>query len=87
VITIENGCGGADLPRLERPLARPDGDGAGLGLSIAKGLVEAHAGRTTLEPTERGCRFSIILPERSESGGARHRSEVPLRSFPFGRGV
>ena len=36
--------------------------GAGLGLSIAKGIVEAHGGRIELEQPEQGTRFRIHLP-------------------------
>jgi signal transduction histidine kinase/ABC-type multidrug transport system ATPase subunit len=43
--------------RLRSPTA-----GAGLGLSIARGIVEAHAGAIELVPTERGTTFAILLP-------------------------
>jgi len=37
--------------------------GAGLGLAIARGIIEAHAGTITLDPAyERGARFVIELP-------------------------
>jgi signal transduction histidine kinase len=36
--------------------------GAGLGLSIAKGIVEAHGGRIALDATPAGTRFVIRLP-------------------------
>ena len=36
--------------------------GAGLGLSIAKGIVEAHGGRIVLEQPAKGTRFRIHLP-------------------------
>jgi signal transduction histidine kinase len=43
-----------------RPRRR--GSGAGLGLSIASGIVAAHGGRIELEPTERGTCFLVTLP-------------------------
>jgi signal transduction histidine kinase/ABC-type multidrug transport system ATPase subunit len=43
-----------------RPRRR--GSGAGLGLSIASGIVAAHGGRLKLEPTERGTCFLVTLP-------------------------
>jgi signal transduction histidine kinase len=36
--------------------------GAGLGLSIASGIVAAHGGRLELEPAERGTCFLVTLP-------------------------
>ena len=43
-----------------RPSRR--GTGAGLGLSIAAGIVAAHGGRIELEPTDCGTAFLIALP-------------------------
>jgi len=53
--------------RLPTPLAsggapRRRGSGAGLGLSIASGILAAHGGRLDLEPAERGTCFLITLP-------------------------
>jgi signal transduction histidine kinase len=43
--------------------AEERGRGAGLGLYIARGIVEAHGGRIWLEPDEQpGARFSFTLP-------------------------
>jgi ABC-type multidrug transport system ATPase subunit/signal transduction histidine kinase len=41
---------------------RRRGSGAGLGLSIASGIVAAHGGRLELEPVERGTCFVVTLP-------------------------
>lgn len=38
--------------------------GAGLGLAVVKGIVEAHRGRVLVENLDQraGCRFSVLLP-------------------------
>ncbi len=41
---------------------RPRRRGAGLGLAIARGIVEAHGGRIWLEDTARGARVRFSLP-------------------------
>ena len=72
VLAVSDGCGGLRDEELERVFdagwrgttARtpvPDG-GAGLGLAIARGIVEAHAGRIAVSNTAAGCRFEVRLP-------------------------
>jgi signal transduction histidine kinase len=72
-VSVTDNCGGIqqrDINRLFEPFYRGDparlrdGSGAGLGLSIAKGIVEAHGGRIWVENSSRnGCRFSFTLPK------------------------
>jgi signal transduction histidine kinase len=71
-LAVLDGCGGipdADLGRVFDPGYRgtdartPDeASGAGLGLAIAKALVEAQQGRITVRNEPPGCRFEITLP-------------------------
>jgi signal transduction histidine kinase len=71
-IAVTDSCGGIpeeDLPRVFDVAWRgthartpsPDG-GAGLGLAIVRGIVEAHAGEITVANTARGCCFEFSLP-------------------------
>jgi signal transduction histidine kinase len=72
LLAVSDGCGGipdADLPHVFELAWRgtdarspaPDG-GAGLGLAIVRGVVEAHEGDVRVENTGDGCRFEIRLP-------------------------
>ncbi len=71
-VSVSDACGGippADLPRVfdvafRGESARTPGpqEGAGLGLSIARGIVEAHSGQIAVRNTGPGCQFLIRLP-------------------------
>lgn len=72
--SVADTCGGitpGDLPRVFDTAFRGErartptghaGTGAGLGLAIARGLVEAHGGDVTVANTDTGCRFLVRLP-------------------------
>jgi signal transduction histidine kinase/ABC-type multidrug transport system ATPase subunit len=62
--------------------------GAGLGLSIAKGIVEAHGGRIVLEQPATGTRFVVQLPvEIPAAPDIRPSESAPgAAAFPDGRG-
>ena len=71
-VSVADECGGippGDLPRVFDVAFRgesartPDpSGGAGLGLSIARGIVEAHSGQISVRNTGPGCQFLIKLP-------------------------
>lgn len=71
-LVVSDRCGGIPAPDLERVFdvgwrgshARtPDsGTGAGLGLAIVRGLVEAHLGTVAVANSGGGCRFVVRLP-------------------------
>jgi two-component system OmpR family sensor kinase len=42
----------------------------GLGLAVARGIVEAHGGRLTCEPSSVGARFRLVLPAAPGRDGA-----------------
>ncbi len=77
-LTVDDACGGipsSDLPRLfevafRGTAARTPGDdgGAGLGLAIARGLVEAHAGHISIANRGSGCRVLVRLPVGERPG-------------------
>ncbi|GHK01657.1 sensor histidine kinase [Streptomyces sp. NPDC003753] len=70
VLSVTDGCGGIppeDLPRVfdtgwRGTDARTPPAGAGLGLAIVRGIVEAHQGRATVCNVPGGCRFEVHLP-------------------------
>ncbi|OQR61447.1 two-component sensor histidine kinase [Streptomyces maremycinicus] len=70
LVSVTDGCGGIpeeDLPRVfdtgwRGSHARTPPAGAGLGLAIVRGIVEAHQGRATVRNIPGGCRFEVTLP-------------------------
>jgi signal transduction histidine kinase len=72
LMTVADGCGGipeADLASVFKTAWRgsaartPGADGgAGLGLAIVHGIVEAHHGQVSVVNAGDGCRFEIRLP-------------------------
>jgi signal transduction histidine kinase len=63
----DNGCGIAPdhLPNIFRPFYTTKGDGTGLGLSLARRIVEDHQGRIDVSSTVgQGTTFAVVLPLR-----------------------
>jgi signal transduction histidine kinase len=84
VIDTGPGVPAAQIPRLFGKFwqaKRGDGRGVGLGLAIAKGIVEAHGGSIKVESAEgRGSVFSFVLPTWGEDGG---RNETTTQQFRY----
>ncbi|HMD93854.1 MAG TPA: ATP-binding protein [Trebonia sp.] len=90
-VSVADECGGippGDLPRVFDVAFRgesartPDpSGGAGLGLSIARGIVEAHSGQISVRNTGPGCQFLIKLPL------ARPAAPAVSRPAPTNRAV
>lgn len=72
MLAVIDECGGIpedDLNRVFETAFRGDDargrdGGGGLGLAIARGLVESHAGRIDVHNHDLGCQFTIRIPER-----------------------
>jgi signal transduction histidine kinase len=70
VLSVTDGCGGIPPEELHRVFdtgwrgtdARTPPAGAGLGLAIVRGIVEAHHGRAAVHNVPGGCRFEVRLP-------------------------
>jgi signal transduction histidine kinase len=90
LVSVADQCGGiplGDLPRVFDVAFRgesartPDpSGGAGLGLSIARGIVEAHSGQIGVRNTGPGCRFVITLPLARPAPAAVSRPAPALRA-------
>jgi signal transduction histidine kinase len=75
LLAVADGCGGipeADLPHVFDLAWRgtdarspAPGSGAGLGLAIVRGVMEAHRGSVRVMNTGAGCRFEMRLPASS----------------------
>ncbi|WP_214401881.1 sensor histidine kinase [Pseudonocardia lacus] len=71
-LRVDDGCGGIPDEDLDRvfdvafrgagPRTPGDASRGGLGLAIARGLVQAHQGEIRVRNTGPGCRFEVRLP-------------------------
>ena len=86
VVTVEDrgaGIAADDLPRLfdrfyQAPRARSHNSGLGLGLYIAKGLVECHGGRIWVDSRPgQGSRFHVWMPAGGETAPSREAEASP----------
>lgn len=75
-IAVQDWCGGIPDAYLDRvfdtgwrgsPARGSTDGGAGLGLAIARGVVESHQGEIAVRNTETGCRFEVALPQAHPS--------------------
>ena len=70
-VSVLDSCGGIpeseidhvfDLAYRGDAARTPSSGGAGLGLAVARGLVEAHHGQISVRNERDGCRFTVLLP-------------------------
>ena len=90
IVSVSDSCGGIPsehLPRVfdvgfrgEAARTPVAGEGAGLGLSIARGIIEAHCGQIRVANAGKGCQFVIRLPLAPGTANlqARRAALVPL---------
>jgi signal transduction histidine kinase len=78
-VAVQDGCGGipeADLGRVfdmgfrGDPARSPREGGGGLGLAVARGLIEAHRGTIDVRNEQQGCRFTVLLPLKASTLGS-----------------
>jgi signal transduction histidine kinase len=91
-VCVADECGGippGDLPRVfdvafrgENARTPDPSGGAGLGLSIARGIVEAHSGQISVRNIGPGCQFTISLPLARPAPSAVSRSAVSRSAVP-----
>jgi len=76
VLELPDGCGGISDEDLSRvfeigwrgePERGTNDAGAGLGLAIARGVVESHAGSISVANVDGGCRFDVELPAQTRT--------------------
>jgi signal transduction histidine kinase len=93
-VSVSDSCGGIPAEHLARVFdvgfrgqtARTPvtGQGAGLGLSIARGIIEAHSGQIAVHNAGSGCQFVLRLP-LAPGRAALHRTrphDAPPRTVP-----
>lgn len=80
-LAVTDGCGGIPADDLERVFDigwrgdqqrtpdRANGAGGGLGLAIARGLVESHQGSIAVRNVPGGCAFELALPSQNTPAG------------------
>jgi signal transduction histidine kinase len=85
-VSVQDACGGIPERDLDSVFemayrgdaARTPGDGGGgLGLAVARGLVEAHHGEITVHNQGPGCRFTVRLPLHSGGSPAAPEANRP----------
>jgi signal transduction histidine kinase len=86
ILRVTDSCGGipeADLPRVFDQLWRGDParstKGAGLGLAIARGLVDAHGGTIGVANVPGGCEFTVRLPRTTQARALNGQSRLSGR--------
>ena len=91
VTVTDNGCGmdAQTLQRVFEPFftTKPVGEGTGLGLAVAHGIVAEHHGALTVRSTPgQGTRFELLLPLIDGSDSEAMPLALPAAAQVLGRG-
>jgi signal transduction histidine kinase len=98
-VSVSDSCGGIPaehLPRLfdvgfrgETARTPATGEGAGLGLSIARGIIQAHRGQIGVRNAGNGCQFVIRLPLAADDlkPDCTERPQSAARTAPAAAGL
>ncbi len=91
LIVSDNGCGmdPQTLQRVFEPFftTKPTGEGTGLGLAVAHGIVAEHRGALTVQSTPgQGTRFGLLLPLVDGGGTELPPLALPTPALASGRG-
>ncbi len=92
-IVVTDQCGGIPDEDLDRVFdlafrgddARGRDGGGGLGLTIAKGLVEALDGSLEVDNLDVGCRFTVTLPSAGDARPGTEPARPASRALPVSR--
>jgi signal transduction histidine kinase len=98
-VSVSDSCGGIPaehLPRVfdvgfrgETARTPATGEGAGLGLSIARGIIQAHRGQIGVRNAGNGCQFVIRLPLAAGdlTPGCTGQPQAAARTAPAAAGL
>jgi PAS domain S-box-containing protein len=91
VTVSDNGCGmdAQTLQRVFEPFftTKPKGEGTGLGLAVAHGIIAEHRGALTVSSTPgKGTRFEVLLPLVEGKDSEAMPLTLPARTPVQGRG-
>jgi len=71
------GISAGDLPFIFEPFFTCKGAGTGLGLSVTERIIEEHCGRITVDTSDKGTTFTLLIPLENRPGKLATTDESP----------